>query len=643
MKTTIYEKNLKVLRRRFPNLFNVIDCEFPKICDYRVESAKNGSKNLVIEHQGKTYYVHSKYDPEKEGFQLLKSKNFRNPKLMMVLGFGFGYHVRAILKELEKINLFVVIVERDFNSFRFALQNIDLTDLLESHKLIWLIGVPEEEQYVISTKAIQTAGVVLQLFLKTLVVFEQPVLGKIHGEYHEKFLRAFREAANQTILNYGNCPADSMMGVENLMQNLSVIIKNPGVQDLKDIFKGVPGILVSTGPSLDKNIKDLVGVENRCVMFCADSALSVLLKAGITPHAFTSLERVIETVKTYENIPEDQMKKVWMAATPVIRPEGYRVWKGPTFITYRDFAHFHWIDIPKGTLAIGPSCSNMAFKILEYLGCDPIILVGQDCAFESVTKTHAAGAHDNLIPGGVDPKSLIKVKGNYTDFVLTDMFFEMFRKCFVTDVANFKGRVINCTAGGAYIEGTELMPLAEAIKKYCVKEVDAFNKIKQNLKYPSADEADKIWKRLKKTIVETISETKDVVAYCEKGVEKVEAFEKELAEGGYTKIEDFLARYPEDRLDVIYNDFVKMRSSLITMGKYFNLYLMHIVQMVIVRFEMDLNELPSLCDDFKRCKLQAIRVMKRWFPTIRDICVLSLKLLENAFVDLEKEFEKKSA
>jgi hypothetical protein len=60
--------------------------------------------------------------------------------------------------------------------------------------------------------------------------------------------------------------------------------------------------------------------------------------------------------------------------------------------------------------------------------------------------------------------------------------------------------------------------------------------------------------------------------------------------------------------------------------------------MIIVKFEMDFNELPSLCEDQKRCKLQAIKLMKRWFPTIGDVCRISLKLLNDAYDDLEAEF-----
>ncbi len=147
-----------------------------------------------------------------------------------------------------------------------------------------------------------------------------------------------------------------------------------------------------------------------------------------------------------------------------------------------------------------------------------------------------------------------------------------------------------------------------------------------------------IWKKLRKTIQETITEVRAVIDFCEVGVKKVDDFEKELADGNFVEQDDFLKRFPDQRLNDVYNEFFMARDKLYHFGKYFNLYLMHIIQMIIVQFEMDFFELPSLCDDLKRCKLQSIRMMKRWFPKIRDVCKLSLKLLERSFDKLEKEF-----
>jgi len=637
MKQTVYTKNMKVLRQKHPILEKAMDMAGPSSFTYQIEDAKNGAKTLGIKSSDKMFQVHSKYDPEKEAVQQVLGMKFQNPRLVLILGLGLGYHIRACLEKLADRNHFMVVIEKDIQALHYAVKNVDLTDLFASDKIRWVIGVPETEAYPVLHEMIKHAGIAFQLFLKTLVIFEHPVLSKIHGEYFKVMMKGFREAAHTIVFNYGNCPKDSMIGVENIMGNLSRIMRNPGVKDLYKVFRGVPGIVVSTGPSLDKNINELKAAEGKCVMICADSALRILHGKGIKPHAVTSLERIKEVADLLRDIPPETMSDIWLAGTPVIMPVVYEVWKGPTFMVYRSFAHFEWINMPKGTLQIGPSCSNMAFKILEALGCDPIILVGQDCSFKSVEKTHADGAHSQTYLN-LQKEKLFPVRGNCEEWVYTDTIYDLFRRNFVTDVAAYRGTCVNATEGGAFIDGTKIMPLRDAIEKYCSKPIDTLAVFRDKLHYPTTEEIDTEWKRFHHTMTETRREVMEVIKYCENGEKLVTDFENELEDGKYSKIEDFLERFPNDRLDKLHGEMTQARGNIILFGKYFNLYLMHIVQMIIVKFEMDFNELPSICDDQKRCKLQSIRMMKKWFPTIGDVCKLSLKLLEDAYENLIKEF-----
>ncbi|OGK12846.1 MAG: hypothetical protein A2W80_07425 [Candidatus Riflebacteria bacterium GWC2_50_8] len=637
MKSNFYSRNLKILRKRMPVLEKALEMSHGSDCEYLVEPAKNGAMTLAIKQNDKLHQIHSRYDPQREAMQQLTGMNLINPKIIVVLGLGLGYHINACLEALKESNLFIVVIEKDVEAFRAALQNVDMSDLLNSDKIRWVIGVPEEEGYAVLHEMIKQAGITLQLFLKTLQVFNHPVIDKVHGEYHRHMLKCFREAAHAIIFNYGNCPEDSMIGVENIMKNLATIIKNPGVKDLYGAFKGRPGIIVSTGPSLDKNIRELKDALNSAVVIAADSALKILLKHDITPHAAVSLERVMHVATMFKELPDDYKKKIWLAGTPVIRKESYDAWPGPTFMIYRAFAHFDWLNMPKGTLLVGPSCSNMAFKVLESIGCDPIILVGQDCSFKSAEKTHADDA-PSVTNLKLKERDLFKVKGNCEEFVFTNQIYDMFRRAFVTDLASYRGKCINATEGGAYIEGTTLMTLREAIDKYCTKPFDTHEIIRKHLHYPKENDIRKEWRNFRQTLIDTRKEVEGVIDYCDKGIALVDAFEKRLEDEDYKQIDDFLTRFPDEDLDKIHAEMTRARSSIITFGKYFNLYLMHIVQMIIVKFEMDFNELPTLCQDKKRCKLQAVKLMKKWFPTIGDVCRLSLKLLIDAFDDLDKEF-----
>lgn len=75
-----------------------------------------------------------------------------------------------------------------------------------------------------------------------------------------------------------------------------------------------------------------------------------------------------------------------------------------------------------------------------------------------------------------DTKKFIVVPGNYEEEVPTLPNLNGYRKWFGEAIEQWKKghdvEFINATEGGAKIEGTILMPLAEVIDKECVREVD---------------------------------------------------------------------------------------------------------------------------------------------------------------------------
>lgn len=628
MKPNIYSQNMKALRKNLPELAKLISGELSADCEYIIEESKSKELTLALKTGDKTTQIHSKYDPAREAKQQIEKSELVNPKLLVICGLGLGYHVKAALETFKKDISCMFVIERDLSAFRIAVEHVDLSDLFKDKRIKWLIGLKETEAYAACYNAINREGLSLQLYLKTITVFSQPVLTTLYADYYKEIMRHFREAAHATIFNYGNSSDDSLIGLNNILDNINIIIRNPGIKDLYNGFKGVPGIIVSTGPSLSKNIETLKQAVGKSVIVAADASLAPMYKKNIKPDMTVSLERITKTGHIYEELSEDYKKDIYLAATPVIMNMAYEQWNGPKIIVYRDFAHFKWIGIEKGILPIGPSCSNQAFQILKAMGCDPIILVGQDCAFESAEKTHADDV-SSVTKLNLRESDLIKVKGNYTDWVYTNNIYNIFRKNFVTDIASYAGKCINATEGGAFIEGSELMTLQEAIDKYCTNEIDVKEVCNKKLKIPSESDVVSSWSTFKRVLKETINEVEEVISACDKGAREIEKFEERLANEGYNEIEDFLERFPEKDLDSVYLVLNKLRLKVITSGKYFNLFLMHIIQMIIIHFEIEFNALPSMSQDQKRCRLQAIKMLKRWFPQIRDVSRRSLEHIKS--------------
>ena len=112
----VLEKNLRALKRRMPNLFDAVKNCPESDCEYIVSDAKSGAKTLAIKKDGKTYQVHSKYDPIKESDQQLVNAKLVNPKIMMILGFGLGYNLRSALKTYGNQNLYTLVIETSLNT-----------------------------------------------------------------------------------------------------------------------------------------------------------------------------------------------------------------------------------------------------------------------------------------------------------------------------------------------------------------------------------------------------------------------------------------------------------------------------------------------------------------------------------------------
>ena len=122
--SNIYQNNLKVLKKRMPIIYQAVNSCPESDCEYIVSDSKSGAKTLAIKKDGKVFQVHSKYDPVKEAEKQLENAKLINPKVMMVMGFGLGYHVRSASKIYGNNNLYTIIVEKDIKAFKTALEKL---------------------------------------------------------------------------------------------------------------------------------------------------------------------------------------------------------------------------------------------------------------------------------------------------------------------------------------------------------------------------------------------------------------------------------------------------------------------------------------------------------------------------------------
>lgn len=583
------QKNLAVLEKKNPDLAQAI-LNATSTGRYKFIPSQRADKALSLLDMKTNRNYYNSIDPLLVAQKDIDSRNIRLPNLAIFFGFGAGYQAMQYVKNYPYAN--ILIVEKDCELLNNVFSNVLVTDLLSLPNVTLLSSTDPVSLYTPIFAFFNTATNIA--YLKSLNVIEIPQAFSAEQAFYLSVLRVVKEAISNVLTLYGNDPYDSLLGIKFTIRNISTIIDNPGIKELEGIFKGKPGVVVSTGPSLNKNINLLKDIHDRAVIVAPDASVKVIKNHGLKPaHMVTSLERVIATSLLFEGLTEEDTKDSFLSACPVIVPETYANFPGEKIIVYRNFATFQWIDIPKGILDIGPSSANMAFKILEFLGCDPIILIGQDLAYGDDDSSHAEGFHYGSSFETKNRPDAIEVEGNYKEKVYTSVYWRMFLKHFERDISTYKGTVINATEGGAKIYGTNIMTFAEAIGKYIPEtNISPIETIRKNLKYTSIKTKRTQARMISEKLTNALNFCNRVTKECKEAVMLCNQYGMLLRDAGQTP-DDETVKKLDDLLDII------VKKQGIFSEHDFFLILMHYVQSFYINACMDINAMrfsnqPSL-------------------------------------------------
>lgn len=440
-----------------------------------------------------------------------------NPQVMFWMGLGLGHHLKSYLEKPHPLGEFQVILEPSLEIFAHFLSLGDQRKLLADPKFFWLVGIPAEEILTKLQPLAAEPGFAAASVNRLVVNWMPP------QPYYDQAAAAIDEFARATLLGHVNPPIDCYYGFKNFMDNLSIIPGTPYLASLKDIFKGKPGIVASTGPSLSLSLDLLKTYQDRAVIFAADSALRLLAKAGIVPPFAGCLERMVATKKHFEGIDTSQTVLV---TTPFLHPETLRVYQGPrTFFVHSE--HFlRWLD-PQARIDSAPmtSVSHLALYALWYMGCRPIFLVGQDLAFDPHTKqSHAKGylwGKDQAEAEELGIEQRVTVKGNQGQDIDTSEGWLNFAKIFTRLINECKIECYNAIPKdyGITIEGAPWVEPKSAFEEF-LKEKISFSAMGERFKKSPSITSEQV--RL--SVEKTRQELQGVLKICHQVIDDIMAF-----------------------------------------------------------------------------------------------------------------------
>ncbi|ECH3671285.1 motility associated factor glycosyltransferase family protein [Campylobacter jejuni] len=394
-------------------------------------------------------------------------------------GFGNGILYKALLQ--NKNHQHIVVFEKDIEIIWIMFHILDFSHELQNSRLMVL----------------QTSSLDIEFFSnfcssKPFFQFSRIYFLELMSHYYERFHedilglnKKLAENFKNSIVSHGNDPLDALQGIEQFVYNLPQMITHPSYKELLSKRKGISdtAIIVSTGPSLTKQLPLLKKYANKATIFCADSSYPILAKHGIKPDYVCMLERTEITAEFFNNDFGEFDKDIVFIVKSVTHPHTikYLQKNNRAFIlvsTYASFIQYLKLDY-FGYFNMGFSVAHMNFLLTIHLKYKNIILIGQDLAYAKDGQTHSQGfIHANLHNGDyerdLDRFSTTAYGGNGK--VQSSEIWTLFRHNFEKDIVNIKMNyhitTYNCTEGGARIEGTIEKPFLWACENLLDKDLN---------------------------------------------------------------------------------------------------------------------------------------------------------------------------
>lgn len=631
---SLYSNNLEALKKRDRDLAEKVG-QVP-ILNYRAEKT-DGEWNILDINTQKYLYPSKKID--KNISYDFKKKNIGAAKLAVFLGFGLSKEYNIFISEYAKKRKteLLLVIEESLELFRLCLETLDLTKFLGNPRIKLIVGeepnkaYPEIHQWILDQKGYYFSKALSFIYWEGYIA-QSP-------EYYRKMTALVRDAMKNAVLKFGDSAEDSIIGERHMFRNLEHIIKNPGINMLYNKFKNKPAVVISTGPSLNKNKHLLKSIEGKAMFFCPEASLRILSEMGIKPHFVTSLERDEFTTPLVSGYPEGYLEDVYLTAPPVIVKETYDAYRGPKVMVYRTFDHFKWLELDKGMLDIKLSAGNMAFKIAEALGCSPIILIGQDLAFSREGKTHAKGMELGEDQSGTasDYKQVRYVKANYGEDIRTTEIWYQFLRGYEMDLKKYSGICINATEGGAYVEGTEVMTFQEAIDTYIPQNAgkeEFAQQIKAVLKSFTVKNIEKDYKHILKKLKIALKDMQKMIQIYEEILSRIDQkreFIQNVLQGSEEK---------RDRMAVkeVYS-FYNERETFVIKSYYetLQLLIMHIVQSKYIQFQNNICYIDSMIEEEVLKKANLLVETYSYYGDCIGIIKIVKKMIEEEKELLERE------
>lgn len=575
LKKEVLKKNLQALESNSNHIITPLD---PSTQKYQIVRDKD---NMIVAND-KNYirYNNSLTDIA------INDLDFNHRGIYFILGLFDVGAIEKIYNNSSRDSI-IFVVEPHPEVFYYMITNYELAELFAKKNFFLLVAdfecAPQYfNEYILKKSFIVKASNLQFYTSKYLQAFEKDTF---------KLQKRFIESIRSALFMIGNSTEDTMIGLLQNLLNLKKFCSSMSICKLENKYNSMPAVVVSAGPSLQKNIQYLKRApRTNILIFAVDTVLEKLLNMGIIPDAVFTIERPkIVYEYFYENveIPDELV----FVGPPVVYPGILNKFNHDRIIfpLKQDEKINEWLNYLVSNKAdlipTGSSVAHLAFSFARYLGCDPIIFIGQDLAYGEDGSTHTRGSiYDNKKIEREEDE--LCVEGYYGNKVKTKRTWRNFQIWFEEEFYKTKQLIINSTEGGVRLKHTKQLTLEQSLNEYATKKRKPLFKIIDELYEPLFEEKNIIYDK----IMNEANSLRKFSLLMQSLLEKLDKIENNINKATNDKHNNLffnqLAQYDN-----------KYKDSVVNLG-FFSIFVQ--THIAIAAFELNKLERKSTIDNIKK-------------------------------------------
>jgi hypothetical protein len=475
-----YRRNLAALYRRDAALARALEATafgaLPAL-----ERARDGAWTTRIPaDDGAPVHVHSRHAPADEARRLAAPAATAENPTFVIQGMGLGY----LAVELERVctRPLLVAAEPNLALLKLALCVHDLSAPLDAGRLILLTSADKRSVHdrLIPANA--------NLLLGTQFI-THPYTQRCDAAFHAQLGRLLADFVAYCRLQLVTLIKNARITARNIALNLPSYLAAQDVADWAGRLRGYPAVVVAAGPSLAGALDLLPGLRERAAIIAVQTVFRLLLARGCRPHFVTSLDFHELSAHFFAGLAD--VGDCTLVAEPKATWHVFDRYPGRRCILHSPLADdlLREAAPARGGLRPGSTVAHLAFYLAEHLGCDPIILVGQDLCYvdglyyppglpiDEVWRpelgrfcTLETKQWERIVRSRPILRRVADVHGRptYTD----DQLFN-YAEQFQADFQACPARVIHAGMAGMRLANATPMPLADAAAQFCTRPLPA--------------------------------------------------------------------------------------------------------------------------------------------------------------------------